>query len=602
MNFKSAFLLGSLLTVSSLGFPADLAAQNSTRKVRATPNDLALSSGSAIAWREDVHSALKEGKRSKKPIFWYVPTLEGSFMDRQLEVDRYMMSGPFSWPRLVQTLNEDYIPVRAVADRKLCKEFELKPVAFIEPGFLVFSSKGKETLRLDRIATLHPDWFLTQLHGETIAANPFPGNLKMETASRLHRSFPKLENGASLFEKLLPTLTPELQAEALWLFAAGLRDAHEEEAARTLLKRLITKAAMELAGNGPYWQGFESYVDLPAPARTSAASGTLAAPGTYDLEDLRDRANDFLLRAQLADGSWKDSRYDFGGTDSMPNVHAAITAICTHALTAKEPGVARSVAQRRALSYLANDAVLNLKDSDELIWAYLYRTRLYCHILDVHPDQKAMLQPLLEENVAGIVRMQAESGAWYHEYENPFLTASCLIALHAAAQHGVDPASMEKVVERGLIQLEASRSKKGAYSYYLSRGKVRTPVEASVGRSPVGEHARQLWGVAGKKDLADAVANSFRDQEPLLLARKYDDHTDTHAYGGFFFWYSMLGRTEAILALPKGAQRKKFHKRQKDLILSLPEIDGAFIDSHELGRSYGTAMALWCLDLLQDEA
>ena len=302
------FLLGTLLTASFLGSPADLEAQNSTRKIRSTPNDLALSSGSAIAWREDLPTALKEAKSSKKPVFWYVPTLEGSFMDRQVEVDRYMMSGPFSWPRLAQALNEDYIPVRAAADRDLCKQYALKPVAFIEPGFLVFSSKGKETLRLDRIATLHPDWFLTQLQGEAIETNPFPGHLKMETAARLHRTFPRLENGASLFEKLLTTLEPDLQAEATWLYAAGLRDAHEEDAARTLLKQLITrfpehmlsaKAAMELAGNGPYWQGFESYVDLPAPARTSASSGTLAAPGTYDLEDLQDRA----VRADLCESA-----------------------------------------------------------------------------------------------------------------------------------------------------------------------------------------------------------------------------------------------------------------------------------------------------------
>jgi hypothetical protein len=29
--------------------------------------------------------------------------------------------------------------------------------------------------------------------------------------------------------------------------------------------------------------------------------------------------------------------------------------------------------------------------------------------------------------------------------------------------------------------------------------------------------------------------------------------------------------------------------------LKLPELDGCFVDSHELGRVYGTAMALLCL-------
>ena len=37
---------------------------------------------------------------------------------------------------------------------------------------------------------------------------------------------------------------------------------------------------------------------------------------------------------------------------------------------------------------------------------------------------------------------------------------------------------------------------------------------------------------------------------------------------------------------------------QESRILGLAELDGAFIDSHEVGRSYGTAIALVCLDLL----
>ena len=32
--------------------------------------------------------------------------------------------------------------------------------------------------------------------------------------------------------------------------------------------------------------------------------------------------------------------------------------------------------------------------------------------------------------------------------------------------------------------------------------------------------------------------------------------------------------------------------------LNLPEIDGCFVDSHELGRAYGTAMALLCFAAL----
>jgi len=44
--------------------------------------------------------------------------------------------------------------------------------------------------------------------------------------------------------------------------------------------------------------------------------------------------------------------------------------------------------------------------------------------------------------------------------------------------------------------------------------------------------------------------------------------------------------------------KKALAVKQRELILALPEIDGCFVDSHELGRCYGTAMALLSLSLL----
>jgi hypothetical protein len=36
-------------------------------------------------------------------------------------------------------------------------------------------------------------------------------------------------------------------------------------------------------------------------------------------------------------------------------------------------------------------------------------------------------------------------------------------------------------------------------------------------------------------------------------------------------------------------------------VLRYPELDGSFVDSHEQGKSYGTAMALLVLDAVLDE-
>ena len=62
----------------------------------------------------------------------------------------------------------------------------------------------------------------------------------------------------------------------------------------------------------------------------------------------------------------------------------------------------------------------------------------------------------------------------------------------------------------------------------------------------------------------------------------------------------MLGRSRAIRAMEDEKMRHVVEIRQRVLIVKkLPEIDGCFMDSHELGRTYGTAMALLCLAQLR---
>ncbi|MDG1490832.1 MAG: hypothetical protein P8R43_03000, partial [Planctomycetota bacterium] len=112
--------------------------------------------------------------------------------------------------------------------------------------------------------------------------------------------------------------------------------------------------------------------------------------------------------------------------------------------------------------------------------------------------------------------------------------------------------------------------------------------------------ALTLWAPKDSIGLNRAVALSFEHEEHLLPAQKYDDHTSNHAYGGFFLYYDLLARTEAIAALPEGAARGRAVQDQHAQLLGLPEFDGAFMDSHEIGRAYGTGMALWCLGTLRD--
>ncbi len=58
----------------------------------------------------------------------------------------------------------------------------------------------------------------------------------------------------------------------------------------------------------------------------------------------------------------------------------------------------------------------------------------------------------------------------------------------------------------------------------------------------------------------------------------------------------MRGRKQAIDLLPESEMKTRFQQQLAKIVLSKSEIDGCFVDSHEIGRCYGTAMALMCLE------
>ena len=105
----------------------DAKTRNSTKKVRPTPSALAAKVGSAVKWEGSFENAQKKSAETGKPIFWYVPTLQNSFMDRKVEIDRYMKAGMFSWPRIIDRINRDFVPVMAIPGAEQARDFDLLP-------------------------------------------------------------------------------------------------------------------------------------------------------------------------------------------------------------------------------------------------------------------------------------------------------------------------------------------------------------------------------------------------------------------------------------------------------------------------------------------
>ena len=111
--------------------------KNSMTKNRVAPDDLGRKIGSAITWEDNYDAALAKSKETGKPIFWYVESVPGTFMDRKDVINNYMLAGPFSWPSIISLINRNCIPLKTIPNTVLANRFQLKVYKFVEPGFLI---------------------------------------------------------------------------------------------------------------------------------------------------------------------------------------------------------------------------------------------------------------------------------------------------------------------------------------------------------------------------------------------------------------------------------------------------------------------------------
>lgn len=614
--------------------------KNSTQKLRVQPSRIAQRIGTAVRWRETLDEALAESAESGKPVFWYVNTVPQTFTDRKIEIDRYLLAGPFSWPKIVSLLNDQFIPVRQTPDAESAARFDLQPYKFVEPGFLIVGRDGQVQGRVDHLTTLQPDWLLHLIRGwasspaaaaaataatEATAAPEatesweaiwdLPADAPVLAAFR--RGMATWPADLSLEDEVWQRLPTEPATRLQVLLMRGMLEYYQgrHEVARETWRAAIEsapehplawKAAAEREGFGPFVRGFETHRELPPAARTAGRQsvGSAAPNDCYADQAIWERSAQFLLGMQRSDGAWVDSDYDFGGTDSLPNVYVAVTSLVgLSLLQAKDrlPDRAADIdaALDRAAAFVRDPKNINLIDRDEILWAHAYRLRFLAERFRRGQEELATIN----QAVQSLESVQGTRGSWYHEYSNSFVTATALVALARAKEVG---ASVDlQVVERGLQSLLSDRFANGAFPYSNGRGnrdnrQAEGNIPASAGRMPICELALWLWQQSDDPRLQFAVEQSLLHHDKLQVAYKYDNHTSTLSYGGFFFWYDMESRAEAIGHLTDVAWREAAAKQHRQLVLGLPEVDGCFVDSHELGRCYGTAMGLLSLGSLQD--
>ena len=180
--------------------------QNSTRKIRVKPSAQANRIGSAIKWETKFEVAAQKSKELDKPIFWYVPTLRGTFMDRKKEIDRYVRASLFSWPVNIDTINANFIPFRGAPSKQQQKQFDLVPFKFVEPGFLILQPDGQLKNKVDRLTTIHRLW-LSQFFEKLRYDVKYP--VIKDAEEKMYRSLATRKYGKTIEGEVEPDLSTE---------------------------------------------------------------------------------------------------------------------------------------------------------------------------------------------------------------------------------------------------------------------------------------------------------------------------------------------------------------------------------------------------------
>lgn len=566
-------------------------------------------------------------KEQNRLILWYCPRMYGLHMYRAVLTDRYMKATAFTDPSVVDLIRSKFVPLRMCCDEETGKRLNLKPFDFVEPGFIFMTPDGRIVHKIDHIRTFNSDWFRAALVA-ALRQNPEwnrPAGAGVQDLLRggddekaWDSASPVEKAGilrhAGKFEEILKLECPAAQKGIALL---GLKRFDE---ARKVLGPLDDPEGMYHLAAVDLWTGknpeprlralMEKHPGSPwawraaanvVPGEDSLPQGPLThhledffyrpiegLPGSTrlpaaDADQAVRRALDFLLRAQWESGEWRDSRYAYWpDTKILPNVWMAVTALSAMALLEwrdLDP-VRVDEALRRAQPVLMDDKRLN-PDRNEEIYALAFRLHYFALKKDV---------PTLSRLVARLANLQDSQGFWAHEYPNPFATGVVVHALETARKAGAEvPGTLYRHAAEALLSTRGS----GGRQTYRCDGQPPDNEKSSMSRTALCDLALYECGKLQLSDVAAGVEAYWKFIDRLEAVRLCDYHSDGRL-AGFFYFHAGFHTLEAARAL-SGPARESTQKRFRERMLAIPEWDGSYVDSHEIGKSYGTAMALLIL-------
>ena len=332
-----------------------------------------------------------------------------------------------------------------------------------------------------------------------------------------------------------------------------------------------------------------SYAGLPADTSWNGPAPTR--------EEMIERGVRFLLSQQRGDGGFTESRYAYwGSSDITTNTWVAITALACTALlenhTALGPEGEKRIdeAVRRGQEFLFDPKHLN-RGSNEDVYADAYRLIYLSRLMQHFPEGNEWALDRAGEIIAAAAERQGDDGFFAHEYRNAFCTGVMLWSLFEA--RGVGAEVPGAVIEAGAKALLSARYENGAYSYGGAARGDEGSLKDACGRMPMCEAVLMRAGEGRRERLAFAMDNFWAYFDRLEQVRRNDFHSDGEL-AGFFFFHDFFHTSEVLRELPDDLVAP-MKQRFFEILQDIPELDGSFVDSHEFGRSYGTAMALLTL-------
>ena len=598
-----------------------------------------------------LEQAKKTAREKNRLILWYCPRIPGSHMYRAALLDGYARIAFFSDPAVVDLIRSKFVPLRMACDETIAASVGLKFPGFIEPGFLFLTPDGKVVHTMDRIRTFNAEWIraacIAVLQGHEAYNAPAGDSIEDlirggDDAKALERANvdqkARLYRHAGRYRDVLglscAPIHKGLAALALGDLDGARRMLASEESPEALYHRAVIEVASGRNPDGLWkalverhpesvwaWRAaaqraldrdglrrgplLHFYEDFSAVSPQGLVS-TTCRPGS-GVEETARRAVEFLLRAQREDGSWNDARYSYGWAKYMilrrtkagllppdyvvwpdktvhPNVYLAVTALSALALAEWRDAAPERIdaALRKAEAYVDDDARVATGCCEEC-FAEMFRLMYYTKKKDV---------ARMNHVVSRLGKLQDEDGFWGHEYPSAFATGAVAHAVAAARRAGADVPNV--LLGRAADALLKTRRDGGRQDYRHEAGKPQSSEKNSSGRTALSELALLECGRGSPENVAAGVEIYWKHASKLDAIRVTDYHSDEEL-AGFFYFYALYHTVESARALEESARDRHLEKFRAK-ILSLPEMDGSFVDSHELGKSYGTAMALLILN------